>query len=86
MSKDDTSHHESPDGNGAFKVNYITPDKRNIGNDRFYTMQEARLYAQALERQGYETTISGSDAPYYDVDKETIGNETIRLSFSIRVF
>ena len=51
-------HKETPDGRGAYKVNYITPDKTNIGNDRFYTLIEARIYALDLKRKGFAVTIS----------------------------
>ena len=51
-------YREAPDGRGAFKVNYITPDKMNIGNDRFYTKHEAQLFARELESKGYEVSLS----------------------------
>jgi|GEM_PF-3950176 len=42
-----------PDGRGAWKVTYVSPDKKDIGNDNFETEREARRFARALKRKGY---------------------------------
>ena len=56
-------HHykEAPDGFGYFKVTHITPDKSNIGNDRFYFYYEAWVYAKDLKAKGYhDVSITGA--------------------------
>jgi len=47
---------------GRFKVTYIFPDKKCIGNDRFDTIEEAKKYAKALRKAGYhDVEISETD-------------------------
>lgn len=50
-----------PDGRGIWKVNYVHPDKKNIGNDHFETEKEARRFAKSLKDKGYHdvTTYEG---------------------------
>jgi hypothetical protein len=40
-------------GLGRHKVNYVHPDKKNIGNDRFETKEKAVSYANSLKKKGY---------------------------------
>ena len=40
-------------GAGRHKVNYVHPDKKNIGNDRFETKEKAVSYANSLKKKGY---------------------------------
>lgn len=46
--------YQNEDGHGRFKVNYIHPNEKNIGNDRFETIESAIKYAKELERKGYK--------------------------------
>jgi hypothetical protein len=50
-----------PDGRGIWKVNYVHPDKKNVGNDHFETEKEARRFAKSLKDKGYHdvTTHEG---------------------------
>lgn len=43
----------SEDGRGKYKVTYIHPNKKNIGNDRFETKEQAVHFANSLKKKGY---------------------------------
>ena len=49
----------SEDGRGRYKVTYITPDKKNIGNDRFETLREAEAFARYLRKKRYHDVYAG---------------------------
>lgn len=53
LEKQLNEYEENEDGRGRHKVNYVHPDKKNIGNDRFYTRAEANRYAASLKKKGY---------------------------------
>jgi hypothetical protein len=60
----------SEDGRGRHKVNYIHPDKKNIGNDRFETRAEATRYANALKKKGYHNVTIGESVEQLDEFKK----------------
>lgn len=49
------------DGRGHYKVNYVFPDKKKIGNDRFETKGEAIKFANALKKKGYHNVSIGEE-------------------------
>ena len=55
-------------GRGKYKVNYIHPNKKNIGNDRFETKEQARRFANSLKRKGYHKVTIGEEKVYEEVE------------------
>jgi hypothetical protein len=53
-------------GRGKYKVNYVHPDKKNIGNDRFETKEQARRFAKSLQRKGYHKVTIGEEVEELD--------------------
>ena len=57
---DKREYREAPDGLGYYKVNYVMPDYNQIGNDIFYTYEEALIFARELESNGYNDVTMGT--------------------------
>lgn len=49
------------DGRGRHKVNYVHPDEKNIGNDRFETKTQAKKFANSLKKKGYKNVNIGEE-------------------------